>query len=160
MRPLLTALPVLALSLAACSSDEPSDDAAGGETDAQPRSVAAVESVAQEEADRYAAGDFGGAWDLWAEEAQGTISREDYIELGEACLGAGVRINVTKVRLVGDDRAVVRMGVGRFQQAYTMRYEDGAWRWVPTDEALEDYDGDVDRLIKTMEAKGNCVPNS
>ena len=52
------------------------------------------------------------------------------------------------------------MGVGRFQQAYTMRYEDGAWRWVPTDEALEDYDGDVDRLIKTMEAKGNCVPNS
>jgi hypothetical protein len=158
MRRLLIALPISALFLAACSSDEPSDGASGTD-DAQPRSVAAAEKVAQEQADRYAAGDFGGAWDLWAEDAQDTISREDYIELGEACLGAGVKIEVTDARLEGDDRAVVRLGVGRFQQAYTVLYEDGAWRWVPTDEALEDYDGDVDRLIKTMEAKGNCVPD-
>jgi outer membrane biogenesis lipoprotein LolB len=155
------ALALAALVLVGCSSDDQpgsdNDTDTGTGSSEQPRTEAAAREVAQEQADRYAAGDFGGAWDLWADEARDTITREDYVRLGEECLAAGVPVDVTDVRLEGDDRAVVRLGVGTFEQAYTMRYEDGAWRWMPTPEVLEDYDGDVDRLIQQMNDNGQCV---
>lgn len=128
MRTLGAALLAAALLLAGCGEDREGD----------------VEDAAEEQADAFAAQDFGAAYDMWVDDAKALISRDDYIAWAKGCDLGGVPLEVGDVRLESDTEAVVRIGFGDFQTAYTMRLENGDWSWVPNDESLDKYRQGVD----------------
>lgn len=145
-----TAALTLALTIVACANDgAPSDApiAAPGEEGteraeqptAAPKTVQAVKAAAREQADAYSSGDFGAAWDQWTKSAKKLLDRDGYIELAKMCDFGGVPLEVSSARLEGDDTAIVRIGLGNFLTAYTMRYEGGQWRWQPNDDGLALY---------------------
>ena len=118
----------------------------------------AAKAVAQEEADRYASDDYAGAWDLWTKEGQAAISRDDYVKFHEECPGAGVPYKVAAIRSDGDNAAVVRLTVGGSSIAFSYRllFEDGSWRWQPSDSDLADYAKGMDGLIAAAKSEGAC----
>lgn len=128
--------------------------ACGNDTDSNED---AVRDAAQEQADRYSAGDYAGVYDMWAADARAVISEDEYLKLAATCSGAGADIKVADVRVDGDDKATVRLGVGDFEQAYQMRLEDGAWKWVPTDDSLALYELGADAAIEKQRAEGTCI---
>lgn len=132
------------LLAAACSGD----DGNGGKD--------AARAAAQEQADRFTSGDFGGAWDMWTAEAQSVMSREDYVEFSKTCSETGAPLDVSSVRVDGDD-ATVRLALGDFERAYQMHYEGGEWRWQPTGEALDMYAEGLEGAIAAAKADGSCA---
>lgn len=134
-------VPIALLAVACGSDDSSSEDA--------------VEKAAQEQADRYTSGDYGGAWDMWTDDAKEAFSRDDYIALNEACGTAGAPLEVSSVRINGDG-ATVRLALGDFEQAYSMKFEDGEWRWQPTEENMDRYALGVDAAIADEKAEGLC----
>lgn len=119
-------------------------------------SVDAAKAVAQEEADRYSAQDYGGAWDLWTTEGKKAISRTDYEKLHAACPGPGVAYDIENVRIESPGKAIARLSVMGFKQAYELRYEDGSWRWQSTADDMKDYALGVDKMIAKKKAEGSC----
>lgn len=130
----LISVTVLALTLTACGGDDS-------------QSEDAVEDAAQEQADMFSAGDFGGAYDMWTDESKELFSRDDYIEVNEACQNGGIPLEVADVRIEDSGEAVVRIRLGEFTQAYTMEFEDDEWRWVPSDESKAGYERGVEALV-------------
>lgn len=135
----------LALLVAACGgTDEASDEGA-------------ARDAAQEQADRYSSGDFAGAWDMWVDGAKDVMSQDDYVTYADACAGTGVPLEVGDVRIDSDGEATVRLGLGDFQNSYRMKYEDGAWSWVPNDDSLALYALGAEGAIAKAKAEGSCV---
>lgn len=118
----------------------------------------AVEKAAQEQADYFSSGDYGGAWDMWTDKAKTTMSRSDYIKFGEACDLGGVPLDTEFVRFENKAKteAVIKVGVGDFKSAYTMSLEDGDWSWVPSDEAQAQYKLGLDGAIAVAKEDGSC----
>ncbi|MGH3388826.1 MAG: hypothetical protein ACRDOO_08100 [Actinomadura sp.] len=160
------------LAVAGCTSTQTAEPptAAGGGTTApavqprqptEPRTEEAIRQVAQEEADSYAAGDYGAAWDLWTKDAKKAISRSDYERLFELCppLSQGVRFTIEKITMAPDkNSAKVRFSriIGVF--SYKFVYEDGHWRFVPDADAMRDYRiGDVRKIAARARAEGRCA---
>lgn len=144
MRLTLGAL-VLLPALAACGGGDASED------------PAALEDAAQEQADRFASGDFAGAWDMWTDDAKAVMSQADYVTFGEACANGGVPLDVVDARVDAPGEGTVRVGLGGISGAYQMRYEDGAWSWVPSDEALAMYELGPEGAIEQATDDGSCV---
>lgn len=115
----------LLLPLAACGGGDASED------------VEALEEAAQKQADRFAAGDYAGSWEMWTDEAKATVSQDVYVAYSEECAGGGVPLEVADARIDEPGEATVRIALGDFAQSYSMAYEDGEWRWVPTEATLE-----------------------
>lgn len=148
--PLITAVALL-LSLAGCSSGqtpaEPTSEARATIPTGQPKTEEAARAAAKEEFDAYAAGDWGGTWDLWTQAGQKAFSREDYIALHNACkTPVGIPLNIQNVRLEGDS-AIVRIERMTLIKAYTMKYENGEWRFQPEAEDMAGYAKGKDALI-------------
>jgi hypothetical protein len=153
----LLVLLALVVSLAGCSggvSDEGIAATAGATK--EPRNVVALKAMAQEQADRYSSGDYGGAWDMWSKESKAAISRADYVTLITTCYKSGVPLTVSSVRIDSSGMATIRLAFGGFQRAYHPSYEDGHWVWNPTDEGLAQYSGGVDKAIRDLKASGDC----
>lgn len=152
------------LVLSACSSGDVDSgvqpgtqtDSSRSSTSVQPQTEAAVRALAQEEADRFAAQDYAGAWDLWSKAGKAAISREDYSRMSETCQSGGVPLKVSSVRMESPTEAVVRIGLGDFQSAYPVIYEAGQWRWQPKASDMADYRLGVDELIAKRKAAGEC----
>lgn len=126
---------------------------------AEPKTAAAVKAMAQEEADRYSAGDWEGAWELWTAEGKAAVTAQDYARYHNTCTAPGIPLKVVDVRVSGDV-ATIRLEALGFQLAYKAKYEGGAWRWQPNASDLLDYRGGVDKMIKDAKAEGTCNGNS
>ncbi|WP_237569638.1 hypothetical protein [Mycolicibacterium lacusdiani] len=151
----------LMFALGGCSSSPSTDNASGSQSDAatsstapaaptkpegQPKTLEAATAAEQENADRYSSGDFAGQWLLYSKQLRDAISQEDYVRFAERCveelgIGDGMTLQVEGVRMEGDSKAIVRVGVlGLVKKSRTMVYEDGQWLQEPTNE-LTDYFG-------------------
>lgn len=115
--------------------------------------------LAQEESDRFASGDYEGAWEMWSAADQKVISGAEYARYHEACTTSGMPLKVESVRLTGDGTtAVARVEVLGFKQSYRVVYEDGHWRWRMNDEDLDRYRRGADAAIAKAKKEGRCHP--
>lgn len=135
----------LALPLAACGGSDAATD------------TAAVTDAAQEQADRFSSGDFAGAWEMWTDDAKAAVPQETYVEYSEACSGTGMPLEASDARIENEGEAVVRISLGEFAQSYSMAYEDGEWRWVPTDDTLDKLAEGADAAIENATSEGACA---
>lgn len=162
MKPIhaLPALLAVGLALTGCTSNAAGDPPAIAPPPApvaEPKTVEAAKAAAQREFDYYAAGDWGGTWDLWTKAGKAAFSREDYIRLHTTCKTiTGPTFEITGARLEGDSKAVVNYKRLTFADTGTMVYEGAAWRWQPQPEDMKDYATGVDAMLKKRRAEGSC----
>lgn len=149
-----TTQPAPSTGAAEASSTPPSESPSPTSDDAT--SIAAAKAVAQEEADRYSASDYAGAWELWTTEGKKALSKADYQKLHDACPGPGVSYDIEGVRIESPGNAVARLSVMGFKQAYDLKYESGSWRWQPLASDMKDYARGVDALIAKLKNDGSC----
>jgi hypothetical protein len=94
---------------------------------AAPQTLEAAVAAEQELSDRFASGDYAGAWMLYDKETRTNLPRDAFVAVNDACSpNNGVKINVKGTRLEGST-AVVRLELMGVTQSRTMVYEDGAW---------------------------------
>ena len=155
----LLAAATLALS-SACTGDgaAPADGAAqaaaGGP---EAKTIEGARSAAQTVFDRFAGGDFAGAWEMYSVAGKQSISRDDYVKLNQACSRKGLAIQLTSARLAAPDRAVVIAKQLEAAQSYTMVYETDAWRLEPAQEGLALYKQGAAKAIAAQKKAGTCA---
>jgi hypothetical protein len=154
----VTAAAVLTLVPACSGDDEPAGDAAqaaaGGP---EPRTIDGAKNAAQTVFDRFAAGDFAGAWDMYTAAGKQAITKADYVKLNQACSRKGLAIQLTSARMDGPDRAVVIAKQLVATQSYTMVYEGDAWRLEPAREGLALYKLGAVKAIAAQKKAGTCA---
>ncbi|MCY1145299.1 hypothetical protein OWR29_45485 [Actinoplanes sp. Pm04-4] len=155
----LIAVSALAFS-SACTGDdeapagEAAQAAAGGP---EPKNVEAAKSAAQTVFDRFAGGDFAGAWDMYTAAGKAAITKADYVKLNQACSRKGLAIQLTSARMEGTDRAVVIAKQLVAAQSYTMVYEGDAWKLEPAKEGLALYKQGAAKAIAAQKKAGTCA---
>jgi hypothetical protein len=155
----LVAVSALAFS-SACTGDdeapagEAAQAAAGGP---EPKNVEAAKSAAQTVFDRFAGGDFAGAWDMYTAAGKAAITKADYVKLNQACSRKGLAIQLTSARMEGTDRAVVIAKQLVAAQSYTMVYEGDAWKLEPAKEGLALYKQGAAKAIAAQKKAGTCA---
>lgn len=139
----------------------------GGGDEAQPtadpneKSAKGAEAAATEAFESYAAGNYGGFWDIWAPEAQDALPREDYVKGMRECspVAQGWPFDITKVHLVDDgERAVVagRRTSRDLPFTYSFVYIDGKWRFTPLMDQQAAYQQGYDAWVTFMRQRGAC----
>ena len=118
--------------------------------------LGAATVAAQENIDRFTAGDFAGVWELMAHNVRDGISRDDFVEFYETCKKRGASISVTGVRLEGDDQAIVHMLVDGVERFRIMVYEDGQWLMKPTDDFADRLGQPLTQIVAEERAIGRC----
>jgi hypothetical protein len=157
---------LFALALTGCGStasesDKTTDSASSATattTPAQPKTLEAATKVAQEWADRRAAGDYAGVWLLFNEQVRQGISQDDYVTLSKTCTSSLTQMSTTAtgVRLDGPDKAITRLEVMGFQIPANLDYVDGEWLLQPTEEFAADLGKPVGQLISERKVEGDC----
>lgn len=172
MRRLLS-VTVLPLVLAAgCGGESPDAQADGPaatpkrpgaitvEPPAQPQTLDAARRAAKEHMDAYAAGDYGGAWELWSADAKKLLDRAEYVKLSELCpaTAEGAPIKIEAVRMSADQtKATVRAERMSFKFTYTYRYEEGRWVFAPDAETMAEYRlGSPEKIAAKRKREGGC----
>jgi hypothetical protein len=155
----LTAVAALTLASACSDDDEPpaggaAQAAAGGP---EPKSVEGARAAAQTVFDRFAGGDFAGAWDMYTTAGKQAISKDDYVKLNQTCSRKGLAIQLTSARMDGADRAVVIAKQLVAAQSYTMVYEGEAWKLEPAKEGLALYKLGAAKAIAAQKKAGTCA---
>jgi hypothetical protein len=102
------------------------------------RGPEAARATAQTEFGLLAGGDYGGAWDLWTEAAQGTINRSAFVTLGSTC-PRGVPATFAGQTVVDDDTVTVDWRRGDLSGTARLVYENGAWRYQPDQSTMDGY---------------------
>jgi hypothetical protein len=156
----LTLVAAAALTFtSACSSDDegPAGNAAAAGGGTEPKTLEGAKAAAQTVFDRFAGGDFAGAWDVYTAAGKQAISKADYIKLNETCARKGLAIELTSARMEGTDRAVVVAKQLAATQSYTMTYEGTAWKLEPAKEGLAVYKQGVDKAIAAQKKAGTCA---
>jgi hypothetical protein len=132
---------IAALGLAGCASSAPAATGPGSAASANQaagvRSLEAARATAQTEFGLLAGGDYGGAWDLWSDQAKQAVSRADFIARSTACPpGKGVMTQVVSTTLVDDNN--VDVSWQRAGQTGTARltYTGGTWHYQPDQATL------------------------
>jgi len=124
---------------------------------AQPQTLDAAKAAAQTFADAYSAGDIAGSWETWTAEAKTVFNRNDYVRFINSCNPiTGLTFTIKTARLENPTTAVVSLERGGFAQAYTIRYEDDAWRFQPSEESMATYRLGVDAAIAKRKAELGC----
>lgn len=132
---------------------------AGTSAAAQPPTEDGARAAAKDGYDAYAAGDYGGWWDLWTPTAQQVISRADYLRLMGLCASPaqGTPFVIQKVTVAGTTATVRWERAGLLVQADTWLYMAGAWRYRPPPESVADYRLGVQRAAAKRRAEGSCA---
>ncbi|GAB2616939.1 hypothetical protein Aab01nite_30010 [Paractinoplanes abujensis] len=155
----LIATATLAVSSACTGDDEapagnPAQAAAGGP---EAKNIEGAKQAAQTVFDRFAGGDFAGAWDMYTAAGKQAISKDDYVKLNQACSRKGLAIQLTSARMEGADRAVVIAKQLVAAQSYTMVYEGDAWKLEPAKEGLALYKQGAAKAIAAQKKAGTCA---
>lgn len=154
----LTAAAALTLVTACSGDDEPAGNAAqAAAAGPEPKTIDGAKAAAQTVFDRFAGGDFAGAWDMYAAAGKQAISKADYVKLNTACSRKGLTIQLTSARMEGTDRAVVIAKQLVAAQSYTMVYENDAWKLEPAKEGLALYKLGADKAIAAQKKAGTCA---
>ncbi|MGX6605549.1 hypothetical protein ACWKSP_25975 [Micromonosporaceae bacterium Da 78-11] len=156
----LALVAVAALSFStACSddADEPAGNAAAAAGGPEAKTIDGAKSAAQTVFDRFAGGDFAGAWDMYTAAGKQAISKNDYVKLNQACSRKGLAIQLTSARMDGTDRAVVIAKQLVAAQSYTMVYETNAWKLEPAKEGLALYKQGAVKAIAAQKKAGTCA---
>jgi hypothetical protein len=154
----LVLIAVAALTLStACSDDKTAGNAAQAAGGPEPKTLDGAKVAAQTVFDRFAGGDFAGAWDMYTAAGKQAISKPDYVKLNQACSRKGLAIQLTSARMDGPDRAVVIAKQLVAAQSYTMVYEATAWKLEPAREGLALYSQGADKAIAAQKKAGTCA---
>lgn len=156
----------LMLMTAGCGSNKParnldapaptSPAAPTSTSTTQPKTEAAATAAAQEAFDRYTAGDFAGAWEMYTAAGRAAVSKADYVRLNTTCPKLqGIQVKIVATRVEGDT-ATVRIQLGPLVDSYVMNYEAGQWLLEPTAAAMADYNQGVDKIIASRKAAKSC----
>ncbi|GIH17408.1 hypothetical protein [Rugosimonospora africana] len=160
---LVLAVLVLAVStagLAGCGAAAPT--ASGSGSAASANRAAAVDNpeaataTAQTEFGLLAGGDFGGAWELWSQDAQRSITRTDFVALNTACPSKGVAAQVVATRPVNDGEVDIDWTRGSQSGTASLLYAGGTWRYQPSESTLDNYRLGVDKLVAQLRAAHEC----
>ena len=155
---LLVLIAVAALGLGtACSDDKTAGNAAQAAGGPEPKTLDGAKLAAQTVFDRFAGGDFAGAWDMYTTAGKKAISKADYIKLNQVCSRKGLAISLTSARMDGPDRAVVIAKQLVAAQSYTMLYEATAWKLEPAPEGLALYQQGAVKAIAAQKKAGTCA---
>jgi hypothetical protein len=143
----------------ACSGDDeaPAGNSAQAAAGPEAKTVDGAKAAAQTVFDRFAGGDFAGAWEMYTAAGKQAITKNDYVKLNEACSRKGLAIQLTSARLEGPDRAVVIAKQLVAAQSYTMVYEAGSWRLEPAKEGLMLYKQGAAKAIAAQKKAGTCA---
>jgi hypothetical protein len=142
-----------AASAASSSSVNPSSSSAT----AQPKTLEAAVAAEQELSDRFASGDFAGAWMLYDKETRTNFPRDAFVALNKACSpNNGMKINVKGTRLE-TTTAVVRLELMGVTQSRTMVYEDGAWYQQAGDGMRTLFGLTADAAVAKSKSDGTCA---
>ena len=155
----LTAAAAL-IFISACSGgdDKPAGNAAQAAANGpEPKTIDGAKAAAQTVFDRFAGGDFAGAWDMYTAAGKQAISKDDYVKLNEACSRKGLAIQLTSARMDGTDHAIVIAKQLVAAQSYTMAYENNAWKLEPAKEGLALYKLGAAKAIAAQKKAGTCA---
>jgi hypothetical protein len=143
----------------ACSKDDESSTAtpAAATAGAEPKTVDGAKTAAQTVFDRFAGGDYAGAWDLYTAAGKAAITKVDYVKLNEACSRKGIAIQLSSARLDGTDKAIVIAKQLASAQSYTMIYEKDAWHLAPAPAGLALYKLGAVKAIAAQKKAGTCA---
>jgi hypothetical protein len=147
---------------AACSGggDDPAGNAAAAATNGpEPKTIDGAKAAAQTVFDRFAGGDFAGAWDMYTAAGKAAISKADYVKLNDVCSRKGLAIQLSSARMDGADKAVVIAKQLVATQSYTMVYEASAWKLQPAAEGLALYKQGAVKAIAAQRKAGTCANN-
>jgi hypothetical protein len=122
-----------------------------------PITLGAATVAAQENLDRFSAGDFGGVWEHMAKDVRDGISKADFVTFYKTCKKPGARLNVTGVRLQPDGQAIVRMVTHGVERSRFMVYEDGAWNMEATDDFASHLGEPLQQIVTEETAAGLCI---
>lgn len=126
---------------------------------AQDKSESTVRRVAQQAFDAYSAASYGEFWDLWSQEGQEAISRDDYVSVFEQCpqVAQNLRFTIGAVTVTGDSAKVqANRLIGAF--TFDFAYQDERWRYVPQPEQMAEYQSkSVDEMVAAKKAAGTCA---
>ena len=155
----LAAAATLAFSSACTGDDEDptgnaAQAAAGGP---EAKTIEGARAAAQTVFDRFAGGDFAGAWEMYTAAGKQAITKDDYVKLNQACSRKGLAIQLTSARMEGPDRAVVIAKQLVAAQSYTMVYEGDAWKLEPAKEGLALYKQGAAKAIAAQKKAGTCA---
>lgn len=154
----LTAAAALTLVSACTGDDKPAGTAAAAApAGPEPRTIDGARTAAQTVFDRFAGGDFAGAWDMYTAAGKAAISKADYVKLNEACSRKGLAITLSSARLDGPDTAIVIAKQLVATQSYTMKYENDAWKLEPAKEGLALYKLGAAKAIAAQKKAGTCA---
>ncbi|MGI5162598.1 hypothetical protein [Microbispora sp. CA-102843] len=124
----------------------------------QPRNQAGARAAAQQIFDLYSAGSYGAYWDHWSRATQQVVSREDYVRRFKLCkpVVEGLRFQVSSVTVAGAHaKVVVARSIMTFTHDFV--YEDGQWRFVPSEDVQKDYrTKSIDQLVSEDRAQSLC----
>ena len=154
----LTAAAALTLVSACSGDDEPAGTAAqAAPAGPESKTIDGARAAAQTVFDRFAGGDFAGAWDMYTAAGKAAISKADYVKLNEACSRKGLAITLSSARMDGPDTAIVIAKQLVATQSYTMKYENDAWRLEPAKEGLALYKLGAAKAIAAQKKAGTCA---
>ena len=156
----LASIAVAALGLSTACSDDAgrppgnSAQAAGGP---ESKTLDGAKAAAQTVFDRFAGGDFAGAWEMYTTAGRQAISEADYVKLNQTCSRKGLAIQLTSARMEGTDKAIVIAKQLVAAQSYTMVYEGDAWKLEPAKEGLALYKLGAAKAIAAQKKAGTCA---
>ena len=154
----LTAAAALTLVTACSGDDEPAGTAAqAAAAGPEPKNIDGARAAAQTVFDRFAGGDFAGAWDMYTAAGKSAISKDDYVKLNQACSRKGLAIQLTSARMDGADHAIVIAKQLVATQSYTMVYENNGWKLEPAKEGLALYKLGAAKAIAAQKKAGTCA---
>jgi len=154
----LTAAAALTLATACSGGDKPAGTAAQAAANGpEPKTIDGARAAAQTVFDRFAGGDFAGAWDMYTAAGKAAISKDDYVKLNQACSRKGLAIQLTSARMDGADHAIVIAKQLVATQSYTMVYENNGWKLEPAKEGLALYKLGAVKAIAAQKKAGTCA---
>ena len=122
-----------------------------------PETLAAATAAAQDNIDRFTAGDFAGVWTRMERDVREGITQDDFVRFYQTCKKPGPPISVRGVRLEPGDEAIVLMTIRGVEKSRTMVYEDGIWNMQATDDFASHLGEPVDQIIQEEKAAGLCT---
>ena len=128
-------------------------------TPAEPRTVAAIRSDADDYLSLSSAGQYAITYQLLSAAARQAISQQAWVAVHRGCPGQGRSYQITHVVVSGETAVVTASQAGagkRVSQTETLVYADGQWGVSPPDLGLYQH-GSVAADVAAAHAAGRCA---